>query len=188
MAVLTKKTGVTIILILLLIFAGIRGGASVLYAKPNLKEYSVKAAFLFNFGKFIEWPSGTFPNSSSSLNLYILGNDPFGETLKTIEGKLVKERELVIKKCSRVEEIIGCHILFISSSEKKNLLEIFAKIENMPILTVGEIKGFCKSRGIINFKTKKKKVLLEINVDAAQRAGLKISSKLLRLSEIIKER
>lgn len=136
----------------------------------------------------MEWPSQVFPDTSSSLTLYILGKDPFDEALKTIEDKIVKERKLVIKKSLRIEDINECHILFICASEKKKLSEILTKIKDRPILTVAETKNFCQSGGIVNFIVVKNKVRFEINVDAAKRTGLKISSKLLKLSKIIKER
>jgi hypothetical protein len=163
-------------------------GTSNSCAEPKSKEYHIKAAFLLNFAKFMEWPSQVFPDTSSSLTLYILGKDPFDEALKTIEDKIVKKRKLVIKRTLSVEDIKECHILFICTSEKKKLSEIFTKIKDKPILTVAETNNFCQSGGIVNFIVVKNKIRFEINVDAAKRTGLKISSKLLKLSKIIKER
>ncbi len=181
-----KRTFIVIIIILICYSTGI--GTSNSYADQKSKEYHIKAAFLLNFAKFMEWPSQVLPDSSSSLTLYILGKDPFGEALKTIENKIVKGRKLVVKKASCVEDIKECHILFISNSEKQNMEKILSKINDLPILTVAETRNFCQTGGTINFVVLKNKVRFEINVDAARRKGLNISSKLLKLSKIIKER
>ncbi|MHC4266915.1 MAG: YfiR family protein [Planctomycetota bacterium] len=183
-----KKHRIVISLIIILIFYCMGIGTSISYAEPKKKEYHIKAAFLLNFAKFTEWPPHVFSETSSSLTLYILGKDPFDEALKTIEDKIVKGRKLVVRKASCIEDIKECHILFISTSEKKNLSEILTKIKDKPILTVAETKNFCQSGGTVNFIVVKNKVHFEINVDAAKRTGLKISSKLLKLSAIIKER
>ncbi len=163
-------------------------GTSSTYANPKSKEYHIKAAFLLNFVKFIEWPSDVSSDTSSLLTVYILGNDPFDEALNTIENKIVKEMKLIIRRISRIEDVEDCQILFVSTSEKKNLSEILSKIKDRPILTVAETKNFCQSGGVVNFIIVKGKVRFEINVDAAERSGLKISSKLLKLAKIIKER
>ncbi len=162
-------------------------GTPNMYAKEPNKEYYVKAAFLLNFTKFIEWPSQALPDTSSIITICILGEDPYGDALKTIEGKLVRERKLIVKKASSVEDIGECHILYVCKSERKNLSEVLLRTKDMSILTVADMKIFCKSGGIVNFITLKKKVRIEINVEAAKRAGLKISSKLLNLSKIVKE-
>ncbi len=182
-----KNRVVTLIFFLFIFFVMFSDTPSV-YAKQKNKEYYVKAAFILNFAKFTKWPSDVFFNSTTTLNLCILGKDPFDEALKTIEGKTVKERKLTITKSSSIDDINECHILFISTSEKDELSEIFLKIKDRPILTVAETGNFCQSGGIVNFIVVKNKVRFEINVDAAKRKGLKISSKLLKLSKIIKER
>jgi hypothetical protein len=183
-----KKYRVAISLIIILICYSTGIGTSDSYADQKNKEYHIKAAFLLNFAKFMEWPSHAFSDPSTPLTLCILGKDAFDEALKIIEDKIVKERRLVIKKASCIEDIKESHILFVSTSEKKNLSAILSKINGLPILTVSETKNFCQSGGIVNFVLVKNKVRFEINVDAAKRTGLQISSKLLKLSKIIKER
>ncbi len=181
-----KRTFIVIIIILICYSTGICTSNS--YAERKNKEYHIKAAFLLNFAKFMKWPSQMFSDTSSSLTIYILGKDPFDEALKNIEGKIVKGRKLVVKKALCIEDVKECHILFICTSEKKNLAEVLEKIKNMPILTVAETNNFCQSGGAVNFIVVKKKVRFEINVDVVKRTGLKISSKLLNLSKIVKER
>ncbi len=168
------------------IYFGMFCGMPTVYAEKKNKEYYVKAAFLLNFTKFVEWPSQAL-SDTSTITICILGKDTFGDALKTIEDKVVKKNKLIIKKVSRVEDIGECNILFISKSERKNLSEILIKTKDLSMLTVADMKKFCQSGGMVNLVTVKKKVRMEINVNAAKRAGLKISSKLLSLSKIIRE-
>ena len=158
---------------------------------PSPSEYQLKAVFLYNFVRFgfIEWPAESFADARAPLILGILGKDPFGDTIDRIaKGKTVKGRKLVIKRFEKIKNLEVCHILFISSSEEKRLATILETLKNLSVLTVGEVKQFAQRGGIINFVIKEKKLHLEINVDAAERAKLKVSSKLLELAEIIKDR
>ncbi len=158
------------------------------YAKPKSKEYHIKAAFLLNFVKFIQWPPRAFSDTPSSLTICILGKDPFDEALDTIEDKIVKNKRLIIKRFSRIEDIKECQILFISAPEEKIMSKILSETKDKPILTVSETNNFCQSGGIVNFIAINNKIRFEVNLDAAKRSGLIISSKLLKLSKIIKER
>jgi hypothetical protein len=160
-----------------------------LYAEPSSsREYSVKGAFLYNFAKFVSWPEEAFRDDQMHITLCILGKDPFGDALASVEGKTVKDRKVVIKHCETLDDLDKCHILFISRPEEQNLSEILAKVKNWNILTVSDMEAFAQSGGVINFVTVEKKIRFEINVDAAERAGLKISSKLLRLAKIVKDK
>ena len=151
-------------------------------------EYQVKAAYLYNFPRFIEWPSSVHWDDQASITLCILGEDPFGGALEPAQGKIVKGRKMVIKHCAKLDQLDKCHLLFVSRSEEKNLPEILAKIKNWNTLTVSDMEGFAQSGGVINFVTVEKKIRFEINLDAAERADLKISSKLLRLAKIVKDK
>jgi hypothetical protein len=152
--------------------------------KPS-PEYLIKAAFLFNFAKFVEWPANAFKDDLSPINLYILGTDPFGPALDTLKDKTVKGRPFKIKWANKVDDIEACHILFISASEKENLKQILYAVRNSNTLTVSEIEGFAQTGGIINFIIVNKKVHFEINPEAAERRRLKISSQLLKLAKIV---
>jgi hypothetical protein len=146
-------------------------------------EYEVKAAFLYNFAKFVEWPTSYFTDSSEAVVIGILGKYPFGSDLeKTIQGKTVRGRRLIIKRFNRLQTYQDCHILFISSSEDRYLKFIFDKLKNRPVLSIGEMDGFLENGGIINFMMQENKVRFQINIDAARDAGLKISSRLIRVS------
>jgi len=150
------------------------------------KEYLIKAAFLYNFVKFVDWPPESFKNDADTINLYILGNDPFGEALDTIRDKTVKGRRLAVKRVQRVEELEDPHLLFISSSERRRTKQILQSLRNTPVLTIGEMERFGQMGGIINFITVEDKVQFEINSEQAQQQKLKISSQLLKLARIVR--
>ncbi len=152
-------------------------------SKPG--EYEIKAAFLYNFAKFVDWPVESFRDDSSNLTLGILGVDPFGSALDTIKDKTVKGRKVMIKRSKNMEDLKGCHILFVSASEKGNLKQILNALRDSNVLTVSEIERFANRGGIINFIRVDNKIQFEINLEAAQRNKLKISSQLLRLARIV---
>lgn len=151
-------------------------------------EHQVKAVFLYNFAKFIDWPSDPSPDSRDPVVIGIVGEDPFGNLLeRTVKGKTVDRREIVIKRFKRGQDLRGCHILFVSSSESKHLRAIFESLKGASVLTVGETEGFARLGGVINFTLEDNQVHFEVNVDAAERARLKISSKLLSLAKIVRD-
>jgi ribosomal protein L18 len=165
--------------------AGILSGA----VPPSPSEYEIKAAFLYNFAKFVDWPTDALPDTSTSMSLCVLGEDHFGIDLdETLNGKQVNGRKLLIKRFKGVHGLDICQILFISSSEKHRLAQVIASLKNSSILTVSETEQFTQLGGIINFTIEENKVRFEINVDAAERAGLKISSRLLKVAKVIRGR
>ena len=144
----------------------------------------VKAAFLFNFAQFVEWPSNAFASAQSPFVIGIVGEDPFGQVLESIvTGETVRGRPLQIRRFRRPRDIIGCHILYLSPSEDRRTAELLAAVRARPILTVGEGDDFIAAGGIMQFVTERS-IRLRINLDRAREAGLNISSKLLRLCEI----
>jgi hypothetical protein len=149
-------------------------------------EYQLKAVFLFNFSQFVDWPAAAFADSRAPLVIGILGGDPFGETLDAIvHGETVSGRPLVVRRFATVEQVDVCHILFISASHRDRLERVLGSLEDRSILTVGDFEGFALRGGMIRFMTVGKKIRLRINLGAAQRANLTISSKLLRPAEIV---
>lgn len=150
----------------------------------KLDEYEVKAVFIYNLAKFIEWPDKAFDHSST-LTLYILGDDPFGTYLDAIRGKLIKGKSVVVKKIDSPDALKNVGILFISSSEKEQLQDILKRISHRPILTVGDTPSFAKRGVMVNFYIENNKIRFEINMEAAKLAGLKISSNLLKMSTIV---
>lgn len=149
-------------------------------------EHQVKAAFLYNFANFVEWPRSTLADTSSIV-IGILGEDPFGQAFAPFKDRTIKGRSLRIIHSKLLQELPFCHILFISSSEEKNLAQIFQYLGDRPVLTVGESAGFAQRGGTINFVMKNKKVRFEINQQRAAKTDLKISSKLLKLASIVED-
>ena len=157
------------------------GGGRAQESPPT--EYQLKAAFLLNFAKFVEWPPAVFAEAASPFVLGILGENPFGDALeRTIRDKTINNRPLLIKEFRSGAESTNCHILFISTSEKTRLPEILAGLRGASVLTVGETDRFNESGGIINFVRQGNKIRFQINEVAAKSAGLKLSSKLLSLA------
>jgi hypothetical protein len=155
----------------------------------DYNEYQVKAAFLYNFVQFVEWPAAAFPDAGAPISIGVLGENPFGSGLeKIIEDKTVKDRKVVVKYSGTIENLSGCQLVFISASEQERLPEILKALRGKRVLTVGETPGFARLGGVINFIMVENRVRFEINVDAAERAGLKISSKLLQLAIIVKDK
>jgi len=149
---------------------------------PPPSEYEVKAAFLFNFAKFVEWPSNAFPDANTPFVIGVLGNDPFGRYLdETVRGERLNNRELIIQRYRNPSEIKNCHVLFISRSESDRLDQIVAQLKSRRILTVTDAAG--GSGGImIRFVNEGNRIRFKIDVQAARSANLTISSKLLRLA------
>jgi YfiR/HmsC-like len=145
------------------------------------REYEIKAAYLYNFIKYVDWPS-----YGDTISIGVLGNDPFGPALAPLNGKMVKGRRLVTKHLDSVREAQQCQIIFVSSSEKQRLQEIFESLRSARVLTVGETQGFADGGGIINFIEENNKIRFEINAEAARRTGLNISSELLKLARLVK--
>lgn len=152
-------------------------------ATQNLSEYQLKAAFLFNFAKFVEWPASAFPDSTAPIVFGVLGVDPFGSHLEqAIAGKTVNNRPFVVKRFATLQTMAPCHMLFISAAEQAHLPQILAALKGKPTLTISEVEDFLAVGGMINFLTVDNKIRFEIHQTAAERAGLKLSSKLLSLA------
>ena len=164
--------------------------ATALQAQPALSqddtalEYRVKAAFLFNFTKFVEWPAGAFVNATTPLTICVLGNDPFGAVLdETVRDKQVNNRSLAVRRISQVAETRDCRILFISNSERQQLSDITRSIQGLPVLTVGEAPEFTDAHGMIRFLIVDGKVRFIVNRRATEQAQLALSSKLLSVAQ-----
>ena len=169
----------TLTLLLGLLLAGSPGRAQ--NAPPS--ESQVKAAFLFNFAKFVEWPASSFADAKAPLCIGVLGESPFGPDLEQfVRDKSINNRSITVKECHTLDEAKNCHLLFISVSEKKRLPEIFAGLAGTNVLTVSETEEFIQDGGMINLFREGNKFRFEINDPAAKKAGLKIDSKLLELS------
>jgi hypothetical protein len=154
-------------------------------AEQPLDEYQVKAAFLYNFAKFVQWPSDAFQSASEPIAICVLGQDPFGRSLEdTVAGRAIEGRSLIVRHISTVKQVAGCHVLFIGSADHKRSPPMLADIKP-GILTVGESDASGADGVVINFKLDEGKVRFDINVDAAEREKLQISSRLLSLAHIV---
>jgi hypothetical protein len=154
----------------------------------STKEYEVKAAFLFHFTRFVEWPEQSFPITNSPFIIGILGENPFGNALSEIvSGEEVKGHPLVIQHYQSASEIKNCHILFINS-DNPDVLSVINLTKEQNILTVSDIPDFPSKGGMIGFFIENNKVRLRINLDRARAANLNIDSKLLRLAQIVKSK
>lgn len=160
------------------------GIVGAVWAQPALPESQVKALFLFNFAKYVEWPADAFPAPQSPLIIGLMGHSYCTDPLrKCIEGKKVSGRSIVVHELDTVADAGQCHILFVSDSEKQRLPELLNHLQERPVLTVGETDAFVQLGGIIGFVKRDGKVRLEINLNAARHAGLEISSKLLSVAD-----
>lgn len=152
---------------------------------PN-REYQIKAVFLFNFTRFVDWPQTAFQNQQAPLLICVLGEDPYGKNLdEVVEGETAHGHPLAVSRLGGVEEAAHCHILYVSGSEQPRFREIHAALNGRPVLTVGDTPEFIGSGGIVRFETVAGKIRLSINLEAAKRAGLTFSSKLLRSADIV---
>ena len=169
---------------------------SLMGASPQVsEEYQVKAAFLYNFVKFVEWPKDRFSSDKDPIVLGVVGKDPFGEALDQVAQKPVKDRSLVVKHFvsapseqadpvhPELEAIRRCHVLFICPSEKKASKRLMAALGDVASLTVGDTPGFLEDGGMINFFVEERRVRFEIGLARARKAKLDISSQLLRLAK-----
>jgi hypothetical protein len=170
------------------------------------REYQIKAAFLYNFTKFVDWPKEKVTDSNTPLTIGIIGKDPFGSAFDPVEDKDTKARKVIIQRFEgfveleksgkkkkdqphpKSQDIQKCHLLFICPSESERIADIIASVKDHSVLTVGDVKGFLEAGGVTNFIVEEQKVRFEINVTTAKQAKLEIRSKLLRLAKRIVEK
>jgi hypothetical protein len=149
-------------------------------------EYQVKAAYLFNFAKFVEWPTGAFRSPNSPLVICVLGLNPFGSDLEgSIAGKTVGGHRLQISNLPHGLDASSCQIVFIASSEKGQMREILQSLTGASVLTVSDTSGFTDDGGMINFVLEGERVRFEANVDAAEHAHLRLSARLLTVAKLV---
>jgi hypothetical protein len=169
-----------IIVLLALTAASLLAGAD----GTPVSEYNLKAVFLFNFAKFVEWPPQTFADPRDPFAICVLGDNPFGTSLDdAVRGKTVANRPIAIRMVSSDQQVRTCQILFVSASERKRMHGLLEALGNFCVLTVGDTEDFTANGGIVRFKMKDARVRIEIDAAAAVRANLRISSRLLSLAE-----
>jgi YfiR/HmsC-like len=147
-------------------------------------EYEVKAAFLGNFIQFVKWPAKAFADAGSPFTICIVGSDSFGGALeRAVAGQTVGGRKVAIKRSRRPDDLRSAQVVFVCKSERGRIGEILGGLQGANVLSVGESDDFARQGGVINFVMESDKVRFEVNTGAAQRAGLELSSKLLRLGK-----
>jgi hypothetical protein len=151
-----------------------------------LTEEQIKAGFLFNFTKFVEWPPESFAEANSPIVMGIVGNSVVEKLLTDVAaGKSVNGRAVIVRQIKEVQDVRGCQILFVGSSDEKRAPQILAELKVSSVLSVGEAPGFIQAGGMINFFVEDNKVRLEINVDAATRVRLRISAKVIAVGRLV---
>jgi len=153
-----------------------------------LPESQVKAAFVLNFAKFVDWPPGAFSSPDAPFQMCVLGDGLIGKPLTELTaGKLIAGRTIQVLHLRSLPEARHCHVLFIHSSEKKRIGAIVDGLRDRPILTVGDTQDFAQAGVMINLYTEDDNIRFEIGLANAESAGLKVSSKLLALARIVKK-
>ena len=150
---------------------------------PKFTEYQLKAASLYKLTKFINWPATNFASANAPIVIGIVGDDPFGKTLDIlVKDEIVNDRPLVVRRLNPGDNLQSCQMLFICRNEKDQLPALLQKLKGGHVLTVGDDSGFLEQGGMVNLVLVQEKVKFEINVTAAEEAGLQISFQLLKLA------
>jgi hypothetical protein len=169
---------------LALIFILLCGGRSI--QTLSKQESQVRSVFLYNFTQFVEWPPESFAKPDSPLIIGIVGNDPFGNVLQeTMRNEIINGHPLIVQYFNKVEDIKTCHILYINLTKSEQFKHVFDYLANQNILTVGDAVNFSKQGGMIRFFTENNKTRIRINLDEVKERKLTVSSKLLRLAEVV---
>jgi hypothetical protein len=185
-----KKVGTLIVILSLLTTMALGSHAEGLESSDS-SEYLIKAGFIYNFAKLVEWPATAFAQPESPIVIGILGDDPFGSTLdRIVADKKINGRGFAVKRLKwtrELKDLRDCNILFVSSSEKEHLDSVVEAMKWLPVLTIGDTPGFARRGGIMNFTLEDNKIRFEVNVEAAKHADLTISSRLLTLARIVQQ-
>jgi hypothetical protein len=151
----------------------------------GVDEYAIKAAYLYNFAKFVEWPTESFTHAEAPLTICVAGGSPFGSALEALTGKKVATHPVEVRYLPNPSRIDQCHIAFLSRTEQPRLKPLLAQLVGRPVLTVSDISDFAQGGGIIGLVEAEERIHFNINLDAARQADLKLSSHLLKLATII---
>jgi hypothetical protein len=155
----------------------------------TLNEDQIKAGYLFNFTRFVEWPAQAFATATSPMIVCVVGDSPLTNLLTdAAAGKVVNGRTVSVKPLKASDEFRGCNLLFVGSAQARGAERILERLKEMSVLSVGEAPGFAEAGGVINFFTQDNKVKVEINLDAATHSNLKINAKLIAVSRLVSTR
>jgi hypothetical protein len=152
-------------------------------AQDERTEYEIKAAFLYHFGQFVEWPADAFMSPTAPFHLCVVGDDPFGDTLdQTVSGKRENGHPITVRRLKRDADLRGCHIAFVGAVEQTMAAKILDRARGVPVLAVGESPQFFQAGGALNFVLQANKVRFDVNLEPVRRSRIHISSKLLSLA------
>jgi hypothetical protein len=151
-------------------------------------EFKIKAAYLYNFLKFTDWEAEVFPDTSETIRITILGEDPFGDAFDRLEGRTIKGKVLQITRISSIQDLDTSHLLYICNSEMERLKEVIDTLKDSGVLTVGESEEFTQQGGIIGFFVEEDAVHFAINLTTAEHAGIKFSSQLLQVARVVRDK
>ncbi|HEX3627939.1 MAG TPA: YfiR family protein [Verrucomicrobiae bacterium] len=180
-----RKCAITVTVLLFGVIFMVDPNGQAQDSQPS--KYQIEAAFIYNFARFVDWPTQAFTDASSPMTIGIFGKNRFGSTLaQTINGKSVRGHPLQFKECGSLAEAARCQVLYISDSEKSRLSKDISGLNGASILTVSETDDFIAQGGMIDLKIIDQKMRFDINNSAAKAAGLTISSKLLSLAISVK--
>ena len=177
---------ITALLVLALTWTPWGGAIASSDRPPRSPEYVIKAAYLYNFAMFVEWPTDAFATAASPLVICVVGADPFGWALeRTVEGKRINKRRIVIERVQSIQDARQCHIVFVGVDGDTRMSEFSTRLSSQSVLLVGESDNVLTQGATINFTVRDNKVRYDINLDAAKRARLTVSSKLLNLARVV---
>jgi YfiR/HmsC-like len=150
-------------------------------------QYDVEAAYLYQFGNFVQWPAKSGADRPKTFSICVLGQDPFGTALEdTLRDSKMNGLPMEAKRIASVRDAAGCQILFISSSQQDQLTADLLALREQPVLTVSDIPEFAARGGVIQFVLTENRVRFEIDLSNAQKAGLKLSSQLLKVAVAVR--
>lgn len=153
----------------------------------ELPEYVIKAGFLFNFAKYVEWPAEAFDGPKAPIRIGVAGEDPFKDILeRTLKDKTVNGRAFTIERFKTPADVRRCHILFIAHANRETTASFLDAARQPGVLTVGEEKGFAQAGGVVSVLIEQGKPKLEVNLDAARERQVTINAKLLKLAVLVK--
>ena len=160
--------------------------ASNVLGQQKPTEYQVKTVYLYNFARFVEWPRNP-DTKNDTFAICVLGQDPFGPSLDTtLAGEIIDRKRVAARRISDAKDAASCNVLFISSSEEPRLKTTLSTLDRTPVLTVSDIPQFSQRGGMIQFVLEGNRVRFEVNLTAAQNAGLTLSSELLKVATAVR--
>lgn len=174
-----RKTALTLMILILV------GSLPLPVQSQENREYLIKAGFLYNLAKFLDYPAGSFKNDASPFILLIYGTDPFGSAIEAIRDRLVKGPRLIVKHAQRLDQLEEAHMVYIGSAEKKNLKSIFSALSGRPVLTGSDLNSFAEAVGMVGLVTAEEKIKLEINLEVIKPIRIGVDFQLLKLARIV---